>query len=1007
MPTQDGGRKNANGRKRTRRWPWVLIGGIVVLIAVSLVLAPVVLSSDGFRRMIQAKISESMGGTADIGNLSVGWRKGVQVSNFRFHEPSGWAAVTIDEIDAQPRLGSLLGGSLSLGRTVIDRPTIEIDLRKRPIPNSSQADDSRASVSPAAGLALLTDMTINDASFRVTDTAGNVARVAQLNSTLNLRLPGQTSRFEATMAVGETDDDAGRVRAAGVVTPPKAAGGWTLKGTTGEVEIEVNDLKLDSLAPIFELVGVDLHTRGRISADISTTVQDGALAALTATVTGRDVGISGAPLKGDRLQTSELAAQVELTRQDQAIRVERLTGHTDWANVTAAGTIPLTAASLTDLLKSDATYSLKGQFDCNLAALLSQMPGTFGLREGMQVTAGRADGSVDTTTEAGRVTMVAQTTITDLAATLDDRPLTLSEPVVASLRLSADDRSARLDAMELTAAFAQVTASGDFNDITYDAKADLAGLQSELGQFADLGPYQMAGQLTSQGQIAIQDELTGIAGTASVRQLVLATADGKSVAEPAADVAFVFDMDSPKQALALHRLDAQGSFGHIAVQDAAIPLDETSPVAMNVGISARALDLERITPYAVLFASLPPNIHLHGIAEATLIVMGPQGKYRIRTDDTQIRDFVLATNDHEPFEQEQVAIVFDVLVEPEAQTLNVETFQLDSPQIKIRKGQLKQTRHGDRVEVEGTMEGECDWAAVGQVAAGVLPEGLELSGRRAISLDFASVYPTDDPNGLLANLDGSARTGFDRALYKGLDIGSTDVQVRVKKGFMNIEPFSTTINNGQLNFAGQIDFNEKDRLLRTPEPMMLAKGIELNTEMTGTLLQYVNPLFADVTDISGIASFECRTLAIPLTEGLERKAEVSGTLSADNVLVEASGLLNEILKATTGQTLRGQRLTVRPTNIVLRDGIVRYDNMQIDVGDNPINFAGAIGLDGHLDMTVTLPWTLKGRTARVDKEDRAGPRIAIPLTGTIGNPQLDLGRLLQEQLFRGLGELFG
>ena len=116
--------------------------------------------------------------------------------------------------------------------------------------------------------------------------------------------------------------------------------------------------------------------------------------------------------------------------------------------------------------------------------------------------------------------------------------------------------------------------------------------------------------------------------------------------------------------------------------------------------------------------------------------------------------------------------------------------------------------------------------------------------------------------------------------------------------------------------------------------------------------------------------------------------------------------LEEILKAT-GQSLRGQRLTVRPTNIVLRDGIVRYDNMQIDVENSPINFAGAIGLDGQLDMTVTLPWTLKGRTARADREDKAGPRIAVPLTGTISQPKLDLGRLLQEQLFRGLGDLFG
>jgi hypothetical protein len=115
--------------------------------------------------------------------------------------------------------------------------------------------------------------------------------------------------------------------------------------------------------------------------------------------------------------------------------------------------------------------------------------------------------------------------------------------------------------------------------------------------------------------------------------------------------------------------------------------------------------------------------------------------------------------------------------------------------------------------------------------------------------------------------------------------------------------------------------------------------------------------------------------------------------------------LEQILKAT-GQSLRGQRLTIRPTRIALQNGTMQYENMQIDVGDNPINFGGTIGLDQRLDMTVTLPWTLRGRTARVDREGRAGPRIQVALGGTITNPKLDLGRLLQDQIFRGLESLF-
>jgi len=60
-------------------------------------------------------------------------------------------------------------------------------------------------------------------------------------------------------------------------------------------------------------------------------------------------------------------------------------------------------------------------------------------------------------------------------------------------------------------------------------------------------------------------------------------------------------------------------------------------------------------------------------------------------------------------------------------------------------------------------------------------------------------------------------------------------------------------------------------------------------------------------------------------------------------------------------------------------------------------------------MTVTLPYTYEGRTARVGEE--RGKRIAVPLTGTLSSPQLDLQKMLEGQLReqileRGLKELF-
>ena len=1001
MTTKSRSEQSATKKRKTRRWPFI-VTGVFLLLVLPVLLAPVYLSSDGFKRMIQTKIDRSTGGSAAIGNLTVGWLKGIQISDFHFRDKAGWASVNIGGIDAQPHLGALLGGALALGETTIDRPEIEIDLRKRPAqPAAEAAGPKQRSSAETVGLVLLGDLAINDGNVRLTDRSGKTVQVASLNSQVSLRRPGQPSRGEVNMVVVNADHEA-EIHAAGTVTPTKDKG-WTFEGTSGDLVVEVNELELDSLAAVFELAGIELQAEGQVSAVVEGTLKNGKMETVSATVKGQDLDVGGAALNGDRFQTSRLDVNAKLSQDDKAVRIEQLDARTDWATVKATGSLPSTARTLADLIASDSAYDLQGEFDCKLPALLSQMPNTFALKEGMQITAGRATGTINTTTEAGRATITAETKVVGLAGIVDEKELVLREPVAASLRLSADDKTTQLEKLEVTAAFANINASGALDQIDYDGTVDLTTFQAEMGKFVNLGPYQMAGTVSSQGRIAIQDSNVAATGSASVSELVLASADGNSVSEPQANVDFAVNLNREQLFLAIDRVDVKGGFGNVAVGKGTVPLGEASSVPMQVDVTAQDIDLAKLKPYAVLLASFPKDMDLAGIAASKIAITGQKDKYRIQSADTRIQNLRLVAPEKKPFEQNPVTMQFDVRLD--AQAINAERFVLESPQIKITKGQFKKTREGDTARVEGTVEGEYDWAAVGQIASGALPEGMTLGGQRSVALNFASVYPADDPNGLLTHLNGTTSTGFDSALYKGLNVGPTSVDVRIEDGLMTITPFTTTVNNGQLKFAGKTDFKENPRFLRTPEPMLLAKGIELNKEMTAQILQYVNPLFANVTGISGFANFECETLAIPLASGLEKETVVVGTLSADNVLLEASGLLDKILKAA-GMDRRGQNLTIRPTKITLRNGVVQYENMQIDVGDNPLTFGGTIALDGRLDMVVTLPWTLRGRTARVDREGRAGPRIEVPLRGTISQPELDLSQMLQNQLLRGLESLF-
>ena len=424
----------------------------------------------------------------------------------------------------------------------------------------------------------------------------------------------------------------------------------------------------------------------------------------------------------------------------------------------------------------------------------------------MQITGGRATGSATTTTRDGRATIAVQTEVVGVAGNVDGKALSLSEPVVANLRLSADAKKTQLDALEVTASFAKINASGEFEQIDYDGSIDLTTFQSEMGKFADLGPYQVAGAITSQGRVSIQDSNVAATGSASVTDLVLASADGNSVSEPQANVDFAVNMDNVDQALALDRVDIKGSFGLLSAKGGTIPLSETSSVPMKVDVTAQDLDLAKMKPYAVLFASFPKSMELAGITRSQIAVTGQKGKYRLQTADTHIQNFRLVAPEKEPFEQEQVTLWFDVQIDPNAKAINVEKFELQSPQITIKKGQFKKTSEGNTAKVQGTIEGDCDWAAIGPLASPFLPEGLTLGGKRALAVNFATTYPADDPNMLLANLDATTLTGFDKAEYKGLNVGSTNVDIRIEKGLMTITPFTTTVNNGQLNFAAKANF---------------------------------------------------------------------------------------------------------------------------------------------------------------------------------------------------------
>jgi len=111
---------------------------------------------------------------------------------------------------------------------------------------------------------------------------------------------------------------------------PSTNKGWTFKGTSGDLTVEVDDLDIGSLKPLLTWAGVELDAEGKVSADIKSEIKDGRLENLNANIKAEKLDITGPLLKGDRFKTNTLDVQAKLVRQQKMISIEKFDITADW-----------------------------------------------------------------------------------------------------------------------------------------------------------------------------------------------------------------------------------------------------------------------------------------------------------------------------------------------------------------------------------------------------------------------------------------------------------------------------------------------------------------------------------------------------------------------------------------------------------------------------------------------------------------------------------------------------
>jgi hypothetical protein len=864
------GRKVSDKMKTLK---WIIAVALVLLLLLFLVV-PMYLSSNRGRDFIVGKINESIDGKIAMGDFSMGWFKGIRVTDLSFENEAGTTSVSVREISTKPYYVSLLLGIVALGETLIDEPRVVINVRQNNDKASGSVVSSKKKITESKrkgdgfGLAKV-DLTVKGGDFTINRVSQGESvaglKVSNIESKVDLNPLGKESTFDVVLAVagGQTES---KITAKGNLKPA-AKKSWTLKGTSGDFTVKIDDLDLESLGPLLALVNKDIDAAGILNGDITAKIDDG---------------------RFEKLQVS--------------------------------------------------------------------------------------------------------TVLSDFKKDIRGKKAMIAEPIKMDAQISSDDKNIIIDKLNFTSSFCTVDCKGGMNSVDYVATADLGGLQEFAGQFTDFGDYKLAGKARESGKISFDDEKITARGQAVIEEFVVST-DKKDT--PATSVKMNFDvgLDTGRDILKITSLQTTADMGQVKITDSVVPLGEGAKQELGLAIKAD-IDLKKAQPFIELFKTLSEGMAIGGKLKSDLSVSKNKGRLRVATDSTSISDLGISQPGRKPFEDKLVKIFGEVLLDFVEKTCQIKDLRIDGSQIDVT-GNLTQTSAPDKTKLSGEVQAEYDLAAVSMVASAFIPEGLQMEGKRKSNIKIESEYAPDVEGALLANLNTQAKFGFDKAAYKGLNFGPTEMELKVTEGLLTIEPFSAPVNNGKVNLAAKVNFKEKPMLLETPEPMQIIENVNINDETSRQMLMYLNPIFADAVNVRGVADFHCEKLSIPLAGATRDDLVVVGTVAIDRMRLEASDLLGQIVSVTGG---RGVDMTMLPTRFILQKSFLRYDNMQINIGDNPVNFAGVIGLDKRLDMKVTLPYRFGGTT--VTSGESAADRITLPIEGTLDNPKINVQKLLESEAIK-------
>ena len=785
-------------RRRGRRTLFVLsaLAALFLLIA----LAPPILRIAFVRDLVLRWAGARVGMQLAVEDWRLAWFGRQTVEGLEIRGPEGSRLARVGHAELATGLLDLLREPRRLGPVLIEDAEVDCVLfgalaAQAEAPEPPAAPAAPEEPQPAAPLALPSSVRVRNAA--VLTPAGTIL-IAEADFAAGEARDSLRARLHVASAGGTGTVDL-QADLEGLSRD------WQGPGALGlEATVQCDNVPLAPLVEAATAGSPALQLDGRISGRASLRRQRSGQTHLDTEWEGRDLAASGDALAGDRPALATATLRLQADWADPTLTVGALAFASPVARVSGQGTFDLAALEPIGPAEKPPAVAAEGRMAAQvlLAPLAAMLPHTLGLLEELQVTAGRLDVTLDARTGADGSSLGFSADLADLAATRQGHALAFP-PVALTAQVRRDADGLLVDDLRLSAPFASFQGRGRPERFTLDARCDLAGASSQVGQFMDLQGR------SAEGTARMHLETDGTFGdgislvvSAEAENLRLALDDARRLEEPhatfAAAARATFDPQRQPDGLTVTTLAAEGSAGSLAASGSVRRQDDSWTGAAQA--DGRG-DIGPLTRQVAGLLGRPPG-DISGRWQLKGDLAADEDGSLEFTMDARATGLAVPLPGQAAEGPPAILALQDVLLSADASY-----GEGGGRTLAIRR--LRATAPGVEADAKGSLDLPTDGGA----------DGLALAGDTSARADLASLEPLLRPFGLLApgsRLAGSAeatvkatnRAGLvsaeGRLEATGLDLFFAESQTALREAHLSA-PFTASYEAKTKRFAFETD----------------------------------------------------------------------------------------------------------------------------------------------------------------------------------------------------------